>query len=67
MINVTDGYMHNKFVIIDQSIVITGSANWTMNGFFGNFENVIISNESSLVQSFLTNFETVWIMAMYEP
>ncbi len=33
------GLMHHKFVIIDRKIVITGSANFTLSGIHGDFNN----------------------------
>lgn len=54
--------MHHKFVIIDNNIVITGSTNWTMTAFFGNFENLMVTNESELVKPFINEFEKIWTM-----
>lgn len=48
--------MHNKFCIIDDEIVITGSFNWSQSAK-NSFENiVVIKNEFKLVQSFLHEF-----------
>ncbi|KAI4499495.1 hypothetical protein M0802_005391 [Mischocyttarus mexicanus] len=55
-----DNLMHHKFVIIDNNILITGSANWTMQAFFGNAENIIISNHSVLVKRFVNEFGNLW-------
>jgi len=52
--------MHHKFAIIDNSILITGSTNWTMSAFFGNFENTLVTNESALVMPFVNQFERLW-------
>lgn len=52
--------MHHKFAIIDNSILITGSTNWTKSAFFGNFENILITNESALVQPFIIEFNRLW-------
>lgn len=54
--------MHHKFVIIDNNILITGSTNWTMAAFFGNFENLMVTNESRLVKPFINEFENIWAM-----
>ncbi|XP_031832619.1 mitochondrial cardiolipin hydrolase zuc isoform X2 [Nomia melanderi] len=52
--------MHHKFVIVDEDILITGSTNWTMSAFFGNFENILVTNQSPLVEPFLKEFERMW-------
>lgn len=36
------GFMHNKFCVIDNQIVITGSYNWSDNAEFKNDENVTV-------------------------
>jgi hypothetical protein len=49
--------MHNKFCIIDDETVITGSYNWSANAW-NHFENiVIIKNDYKLLLSFLHEFE----------
>lgn len=55
-----DVLMHHKFVIIDNDIVITGSTNWTMSAFFGNFDHILVTNQRSLVKPFVTEFNTLW-------
>lgn len=54
--------MHHKFIIIDNNILITGSTNWTMAAFFGNFENLMVTSESRLVKPFINEFEEIWAM-----
>jgi hypothetical protein len=49
--------MHNKFCIIDDSIILTGSFNWSENAR-RHFENiVVIENDLKLVKKFLTEFQ----------
>jgi len=57
-----DVLMHHKFVVIDNNTLITGSINWTKSAFFGNFENVLVTNESALVKPFINEFERIWTM-----
>ncbi|XP_011494433.1 PREDICTED: mitochondrial cardiolipin hydrolase [Ceratosolen solmsi marchali] len=52
--------MHHKFAVIDNEILITGSANWTLQAFFGNCENLIITNQCELVQAYSLEFEKLW-------
>lgn len=48
--------MHNKFCIIDDSIILTGSFNWSKNARM-HFENlVVIKYDFKLVKQFLTEF-----------
>ncbi len=39
------GLMHDKFCIIDNQVVITGSYNWTNNAEYRNDENVTVEND----------------------
>ncbi|WP_179354741.1 phospholipase D-like domain-containing protein [Winogradskyella vidalii] len=39
------GLMHNKFCVIDNQVVITGSYNWSANAEFKNDENVTVEND----------------------
>ncbi|KAL6262176.1 hypothetical protein P5V15_007273 [Pogonomyrmex californicus] len=55
-----DVLMHHKFVIINNNILITGSVNWTKSAFFGNFENLMVTNEPALVKPFVEEFEKIW-------
>ncbi|XP_011166970.2 mitochondrial cardiolipin hydrolase [Solenopsis invicta] len=57
-----DSLVHHKFVIIDNNILITGSINWTRTAFFGNFENVLVTNKSVIVKPFINEFEKIWTM-----
>ena len=49
--------MHNKFCIIDNRILITGSYNWTLKAEKSNYENIIISTDEKLVDDFLNYFD----------
>lgn len=53
----SNSLMHNKFCIIDNKTVITGSFNWSQKAFW-HFENiVVIKNDFKLVKQFLHEFE----------
>jgi phosphatidylserine/phosphatidylglycerophosphate/cardiolipin synthase-like enzyme len=57
-VNVKGAYMHNKFCIIDDETLITGSFNWSINAAEKHFENiVIIKNDYQLVKDYLHEFE----------
>lgn len=52
--------MHHKFIIIDNSKLISGSLNWTMTAIRNNWENVFITNDHELVDPFKLEFERLW-------
>ncbi len=55
-----DGIMHNKFAVIDNKIVITGSANWTASAFAINDENVIVLQRDDVTNVYKKEFERLW-------
>ena len=64
--------MHNKFALIDclsendnsikNGLVITGSFNWTWSAVVKNFENVIITNEENIVDSYVKEYNRLWCL-----
>ena len=54
--NPENGFMHHKFCIIDNEVLITGSYNWTYNAENRNIENIVISDVSSVVEEFKKEF-----------
>ena len=56
-----EAYMHNKFCIIDNSTIITGSANPTYNGLNRNDNNIIIiKGVKQLVKNYYEEFKEMW-------
>ncbi len=55
-----DGYMHHKFVVIDNRFVWTGSYNTTYNGAFKNDNNVIWIDSVPLAENFTKEFQTIY-------
>jgi len=51
------GLMHNKFCVINESIVWTGSMNPTYNGNYKNNNNVVIIESHFLAENYLEEFE----------
>lgn len=51
--------MHNKFVIIDNERIITGSYNWTYNAEFRNNENIVLLSDPTLVEKFNEEFRNL--------
>jgi competence ComEA-like helix-hairpin-helix protein len=63
------GLMHHKFIIIDNSIVLTGSANYTLSDIHGdvsrpetrgNANNLLRINSPQLAQLFTEEFNLMW-------
>ncbi len=47
--------MHHKFCIIDEKILITGSANWSSN-IDSNKENILVLNNKTIINQYLNEF-----------
>ena len=56
----SEGLMHNKFFVIDGSIVGTGSFNWTKSAENDNDENLLIVRSESLANKYLNEFNYLW-------
>ncbi|KAK5899417.1 hypothetical protein CesoFtcFv8_008900 [Champsocephalus esox] len=54
-------YMHHKFAVVDNRLLITGSLNWTMTAVQSNKENVIVTEDPNLVGPFLKEFQRLWL------
>lgn len=53
-------FMHHKFCIIDETVLLMGSVNYTKNGFFKNKESFFkITDEPNTIQDFLSEFESL--------
>jgi len=50
-------FMHHKFCIIDKAILLTGSANYTYNGFYKNSESIMLTDNQEAIEDFLIQFE----------
>jgi cardiolipin hydrolase len=52
--------MHNKYAIIDESIIVTGSFNWTTQAINNNQENLIFYEDKELASQYLKEFNKLW-------
>jgi phosphatidylserine/phosphatidylglycerophosphate/cardiolipin synthase-like enzyme len=52
--------MHNKFVVIDNKIVITGSYNWTASADERNDENLLVIDDKNIVEKYQSQFNYLW-------
>ncbi|HEY3474359.1 MAG TPA: phospholipase D-like domain-containing protein [Anaerolineales bacterium] len=57
------GFLHHKFIVVDERIVITGSMNYSTNAETNNDENVIIIENADIARLYLQEFERVWDLA----
>ena len=53
-------YMHNKFIVVDNRTVWTGSMNPTPNGVYYNNNNVIVINSTELACDYATELLEMW-------
>ena len=53
-------FMHNKVIIIDSRIVITGSLNFSVSADESNDENMIILDNADIAKLYLQDFERIW-------
>lgn len=51
--------LHDKFCIIDDSILINGSYNWTYYARQNNHENIVVTNESNIISEFKVEFDSI--------
>ncbi len=59
----TQKIMHNKVIVIDRKVVITGSFNFTVNAERFNAENMVILSSPSIAKKYLSNFDRLSAMA----
>jgi len=53
-------FLHDKIIIIDNSIVVTGSLNYSSNADESNEENVVILDNAEIAALYLQEFEKLW-------
>ncbi len=58
-----EGQMHHKIFIIDESIVVIGSYNFSQSAETRNDENLLIIYNEAIAKQFMREFERVWKVA----
>lgn len=58
------GFLHDKLIIVDNSIVVTGSLNFSSNADDSNEENVVIVDNAEIAALYLQEFEKLWTQAV---
>lgn len=53
-------HMHHKFAVFDETLLVTGSFNWTRSASTENQENIVVTSEPRLVRIFHQTFEDLW-------
>ena len=53
-------HMHHKFCVIDNSVVVTGSFNWTDQAVKHNQENLLFLENKNLAQQYSNEFQKLW-------
>lgn len=59
--------MHNKFIIIDEEVVWTGSWNLTENGTYRNNNNQVRIASATLAENYITEFEEMFVDEAFGP
>ncbi|GAA7257965.1 phospholipase D-like domain-containing protein [Helicobacter pylori] len=54
------GLMHQKMAIIDLSVLILGSANWSKNAFENNYETFILTSNPQSIQKALQTYSLMF-------
>lgn len=54
------GIMHHKFAVVDGTLVITGSYNWTTSAQTRNEENLLVIESPELAAAFEHEFQKLW-------
>lgn len=57
---IDSGIMHHKFAVIDGTLVITGSYNWTTSAQTRNEENLLVIESPELAPAFEREFQKLW-------
>jgi phosphatidylserine/phosphatidylglycerophosphate/cardiolipin synthase-like enzyme len=52
--------MHHKFAVLDNSVVITGSFNWTTQAVKFNQENIVFYENKELAAKYTEEYNKLW-------
>ena len=55
-----DSKMHHKFALLDDSLVLTGSYNWTRESEEENYDNLVVLGEPEVAKVYRQEFELLW-------
>ncbi len=57
-------FLHDKLIIVDNSIVATGSLNFSSNADDSNEENIVILDNAEIAALYLQEFDKLWAQAL---
>ncbi|MFT5434349.1 MAG: cardiolipin hydrolase [Myxococcota bacterium] len=60
VVDQTDAHMHHKFAIVDGRRLLNGSYNWTRSAYRVNEENLLVTDDSTLVSEYQREFNSLW-------
>ena len=52
--------MHNKYAIIDESVIVTGSFNWTSQAISNNQENLLFYQDKNIAEQYTNEYNNLW-------
>lgn len=58
--SLTVNVMHNKIVVVDNAIVLSGSMNYGQGSMFDDYNNFIIIHDATLTQNYTIEFNEMW-------
>jgi cardiolipin hydrolase len=53
-------HMHHKFAVLDNSVVVTGSFNWTVQAVKNNQENILFYENREIAARYTKEFDKLW-------
>lgn len=53
-------HMHHKFAVLDNSVVVTGSFNWTVQAVKNNQENILFFECKEIAQQYTEEYNRLW-------
>ena len=56
-------FLHDKIIVVDNSIVVTGSLNYSSNADESNEENIVILENAEIAHLYLQEFDKLWNQA----
>lgn len=59
-LDLTEDHMHHKFALFDNRVLLNGSYNWTRSAAERNFENISLTEDKRLIDSYRAEFDQLW-------
>jgi len=53
-------FLHHKYIVVDERIVMTGSLNYSTNAEESNDENILIVDNPEIAALYIQEFDRVW-------